>query len=149
MEIVPVDANVVPALNPRRWHALPVVLTGSFLSFLDFCIVNIALPAIRHDLTASPAQLQLIVAAYGIGFGVSLITGGRIGDMYGRKRVFLIGVGAFTIASALCGLALTPGMLVASRTLQGLTAALMTPQVLAIIWVEFSREEQTFAIGIY
>ncbi len=141
--------NVAPALNPRRWHALPVVLTGSFLSFLDFFIVNIALPAIRHDLTASPAQLQLIVAAYGIGFGVSLITGGRIGDMYGRKRVFLIGVGAFTIASALCGLALTPGMLVASRTLQGLTAALMTPQVLAIIRVEFSREEQPFAIGLY
>src|SRR4029077_6955000 len=132
-----------------RWHALPVVLTGSFLSFLDFFIVNIALPAIRSDLTASPAQLQLIVAAYGIGFGVSLITGGRIGDMYGRKRVFLIGVGAFTIASALCGLALTPGMLVASRTLQGVTAALMTPQVLAIIRVEFTREEQPFAIGLY
>jgi MFS family permease len=149
MGVLAVDDNVAPALNPRRWHALPVVLTGSFLSFLDFFIVNIALPAIRRDLAASPAQLQLIVAAYGIGFGVSLITGGRIGDMYGRKRVFLIGVGAFTIASALCGLALTPGMLIASRTLQGVTAALMTPQVLAIIRVEFTREEQPFAIGLY
>src|SRR5712664_3434192 len=128
MEVLTVDDNVVPALNPRRWHALPVVLTGSFLSFLDFFIVNIALPVIRRDLTASPAQLQLIVAAYGIGFGVSLITGGRVGDMFGRKRVFLIGVGAFTIASALCGLALTPEMLIASRALQGVTAALMTPR---------------------
>jgi MFS family permease len=149
MEVLTVDDNVVPALNPRRWHALPVVLTGSFLSFLDFFIVNIALPVIRRDLTASPAQLQLIVAAYGIGFGVSLITGGRVGDMFGRKRVFLIGVGAFTIASALCGLALTPEMLIASRALQGVTAALMTPQVLAIIRVEFTREEQPFAIGLY
>src|SRR5260370_1728328 len=69
--------------------------------------------------------------------------------MYGRKRVFLIGVGAFTIASAFCGLALTPGMLVASRTLQGLTAAVMTPECLVIIGVEFSREEQPFAIGLY
>src|ERR1700753_2308089 len=92
-------------LDPRRWWALPVLLTGSFLSFLDFFIVNIALPAMHDDLQASPAELQLVVAGYGIGFAVSLITGGRLGDIYGRKRVFVWGLSSFTLASVLWGLA--------------------------------------------
>jgi MFS family permease len=89
-------------LDPRRWRALPLLLTGSFLSFLDVFIVNIALPAMRNDLSASSAQLQLVVAGYGVGFAVSLITGGRLGDIYGRKRVFLWGLSSFTLASVLC-----------------------------------------------
>jgi MFS family permease len=83
------DVNsAVVEFDPSRWRALPVLLTGSFPSFLDFFIVNIALPSIRVDLRASAADLQLIVAAYGVAFGMSLITGGRLGDRYGRKRVF-------------------------------------------------------------
>lgn len=136
-------------LDPRRWHALPVLLIGSFLAFLDFFIVNIALPAMRADLGASSAQLQLIVAAYGIGFGVTLITGGRLGDIYGRKRVFLIGLGGFTIASTLCGLAPTPETLIAARVVQAVCAATVTPQVLAIIRVEFTAAERPVAIGAY
>jgi len=78
-------------LDPRRWRALPVILIGSFLAFLDFFIVNIALPAMRADLSASPAQLQFIVAAYGIAFGVSLITGGRLGDKLAESGSFWLG----------------------------------------------------------
>ena len=136
-------------LDPRRWRALPIILIGSFLAFLDFFIVNIALPAMRADLRASPAQLQFIVAAYGIAFGVSLITGGRLGDIFGRKRVFLIGISGFTITSALCGLSPTPETLIASRVAQAICAATVTPQVLAIIRVEFATSERPIAIGLY
>jgi EmrB/QacA subfamily drug resistance transporter len=128
---------------------LPILLIGSFLAFLDFFIVNIALPAMRVDLDASPAQLQFVVAAYGIGFGVSLITGGRLGDIYGRKRMFLCGVAGFTLASALCGLAPSPDVLIAARVLQAVAAAVLVPQVLAIIRTEFAPQEHAFAIGLY
>jgi len=136
-------------LDPRRWHALPIILIGSFLAFLDFFIVNIALPAMRADLGASPAQLQFIVAAYGISFGISLITGGRLGDIYVRKRVFLIGISGFTITSALCGLSPTAETLITCRVAQAICAAIVTPQVLAIIRVEFAASERPIAIGLY
>jgi EmrB/QacA subfamily drug resistance transporter len=136
-------------LDPWRWRALPVILIGSFLSFLDFFIVNIALPSMRADLGATPAQLQLIVAAYGIGFGVFLITGGRLGDIFGRKRVLLLGITGFTLASTLCGLAPTPAALIAFRFVQAICAATVTPQVLSIIRVEFTAAERPIAIGFY
>src|SRR5271156_1453775 len=136
-------------LDPRRWRALPVLLIGSFLAFLDFFIVNIALPAMQTDLGARPAQLQLVVAAYGMGFGVFLITGGRLGDIFGRKRVFLLGIAGFTLASTLCGLAATPEILIASRVLQAITAATLVPQVLSIIRVQFAAHERPIAVGLY
>jgi MFS family permease len=136
-------------LDPRRWRALPVLLTGSFLSFLDFFIVNIALPAMHDDLGASSAQLQLVVAGYGVGFAVSLITGGRLGDILGRKRVFLWGLSSFTLASVLCGLAVNADMLVLMRVPQAMAAAMLTPQVLAIIRVEFAAHERPVAVGLY
>jgi EmrB/QacA subfamily drug resistance transporter len=142
----PTDTAV---LDPRRWWALPVILVGSFLSFLDFFIVNIALPAMRDDLGARPAELQFVVAGYGIGFSVFLITGGRLGDIFGRKRVFLLALTGFTLASALCGLAATPRILIASRVLQAITAATLVPQVLAIIRVEFPAPERPLTIGLY
>jgi MFS family permease len=148
-EALPADFNETTGLDPRRWRALPIILIGSFLAFLDFFIVNIALPAMQADLRASPAQLQFIVAAYGIAFGVSLITGGRLGDIFGRKRVFLMGLCGFTIASALCGLSPTPQALIASRVAQAICAATVTPQVLAIIRVEFAASERPIAIGMY
>jgi EmrB/QacA subfamily drug resistance transporter len=136
-------------LDSRRWRALPVLLIGSFLAFLDTFIVNIALPSIQADLKASPAELQFIVAAYGIGFGVFLITGGRLGDIFGRKRVFLLGITGFTLASLLCGLAPTPTALIVFRAVQAICAATVTPQVLAIIRVEFADTERPVAIGLY
>jgi len=136
-------------LDPQRWRALPVLLIGSFLSFLDVFIVNIALPAMRDDLSASSAQLQLVVAGYGVGFAVSLITGGRLGDIYGRKRVFLWGLSSFTLASVLCGLAVNAEMLVIMRVPQAVAAAMLTPQVLAIIRVEFAAHERAVAVGLY
>jgi MFS family permease len=148
-DVLPTVSDEMDGLDPRRWRVLPVILIGSFLAFLDFFIVNIALPAMQTDLGANPAQLQFVVAAYGIGFGVSLITGGRLGDIFGRKRVFLLGIAGFTLASTLCGLAATPGMLIASRVVQAICAATVTPQVLSIIRVEFTAVERPIAIGFY
>ncbi len=135
-------------LDPRRWIALAVILGALFLAVLDFLIVNIALPAIQTDLNASSAQLQLVVAGYGLAYAVSLITGGRLGDIYGRRRVFLCGVAAFTFASLLCGLAPTAPFLIAARVLQGGTAALMVPQIFSIIQVSFPPHERARAFAI-
>ncbi len=139
------DASAV--LDPKRWAALAVLLTGSFLTAFDFFVVNVALPAMHTELGARPQDLEMVVAGYGLAFAVLLITGGRLGDLYGRKRLFMIGMAGFTVSSALCGLAASPAMLIASRVLQGLTAALMSPQVLAIIRVTFGEHERGRAIG--
>ena len=137
------------APDPNRWPALIVLLTGAFLPAFDFFVVNVALPAMHVELGARPEDLELVVAAYGLAFGILLITGGRLGDLYGRKRLFMGGMVGFTLASALCGLANSPQMLIASRVLQGLTAALMNPQVLAIIRVTFPEGERARAIGYF
>ena len=137
------------APDPNRWPALIVLLTGAFLPAFDFFVVNVALPAMHVDLGARPEDLELVVAGYGLAFAILLITGGRLGDLYGRKRLFMGGMVGFTIASALCGLATSPRVLIASRVLQGLTAALMNPQVLAIIRVTFPEGERARAIGYF
>ncbi len=143
------EALDASALDPQRWTALVVLLTGSFLTAFDFFVVNVALPAMRAGLGARPQDLEMVVAGYGLAFAVLLITGGRLGDLYGRKRLFMIGMAGFTTASALCGLAASPAMLIAARMLQGLTAALMSPQVLAIIRVTFGEDERARAIGYF
>lgn len=101
------------------------------------------------ELGADSAELELVVAGYGLAFAILLVTGGRLGDLFGRKRLFIWGMAGFTVASALCGLAISPSMLVASRLLQGLTAALMSPQVLALIRVTFPENERARAIGYF
>lgn len=140
------DSTVI---DPRRWHALPIILTAPFLSVLDFFIVNISVPAIQSGLGATFAQVQLVIAGYGLTYAVFLITGGRLGDIYGRKRMFMLGMGGFTLASALCGFAHSPNMLVVSRLFQGVMAAVMVPQVLAIIQVSFPSHERSRAFGIF
>ncbi|WP_027346301.1 MFS transporter [Hamadaea tsunoensis] len=112
---------------------LPVLLTATFMTALDFFIVNVALPAVHTDLRAGPAALQWVVAGFGLALAAGLITGGRLGDLYGRRRIFGVGVAVFTVASVLCGIAPTAGFLVGSRVLQGLGAALMMPQTLALL----------------
>jgi EmrB/QacA subfamily drug resistance transporter len=135
--------------DPRRWLALPVLLTGAFLPILDFNVVNLALPAIRQDLDATSSEVQFVISAYAATYAVFLITGGRLGDLFGRRRLFLLGVAGFTIASVLCGIAWSPAFLVAARILQGLTATAMAPQVLASIRVLFPAAEQGTALGFY
>ncbi|WP_443056608.1 MFS transporter [Streptomyces sp. MUM 178J] len=137
------------AADRRRWIALAVVMTAAFMDLVDVTIVNIAIPSIERDLGASFGAIQWITAGYALAFAAGLITGGRLGDIYGRKRLFLLGITGFTIASALCGFAANPEMLVASRLLQGATAAMMVPQVLAIIHVTFPAHERGKVFGMF
>jgi EmrB/QacA subfamily drug resistance transporter len=129
-------------LNPRRWLMLPVVLTAAFMAIVDVFIANVAAPSIQKHLGASTAQVQWLFAAYVLAYALGLITGGRLGDIYGRRRCLRLGLAGFTAASALCGVAPTPSLLLAARVLQGLGAALMFPQMLSVIQVEFAPEER-------
>jgi MFS family permease len=122
---------------------------GVFLSPLSFFIVNIALPTICLDLAATPGDVQLVVSGYLSAYAVFLITGGRLGDLYGRKPVFLAGVAVFGFSSALCGLASSPATLVAGRILQGGASAIMVPQALGSIHDLFPIDERPFALGVY
>jgi MFS family permease len=113
-----------------RWVALMVLLAGGFLPPVDFFIVNVTLPSIHTGLGASPAELQLVIGVYAAGYAVFMITGGRLGDLYGRRRMFLLGMAGFTITNMLCGLATTPLLLLLGRAFQGVSAAVLVPQVL-------------------
>ncbi|TCO62588.1 MFS transporter [Actinocrispum wychmicini] len=128
---------------------LATVLIGSGLSALDFFIVNVALPTIQRTLNASDSTLELVVAGYGISYCLFLVLGGRLGDMFGRRRLFLVGMAAFTVTSLACGLAPTAGVLVAARMAQGAAAALMLPQVLSTIQAATSGEARSKALGLY
>jgi EmrB/QacA subfamily drug resistance transporter len=138
-----------PDPYPRRWLALAVLLLAMAMDLIDTTIVNIALPAIRDDLGAGPAELEWIVAGYTLAFALGLITGGRLGDVYGRRLVFLLGVVGFTLVSVLCGVAWSPETLIAARLAQGAFAALMVPQVLSTINVGFPPSERAKAYGLY
>lgn len=135
--------------HSSRWLAFGILLVGAFLPPLDFFIVNVALPSIRGSLGASSAQLQLVISGYAAAYAVFLITGGRLGDLYGRKRVFLAGLAGFGISSLLCGLSTSPAMLIIGRVLQGLSAAVMAPQGLASIHALFPEHERGRAMGLY
>lgn len=129
------------AISPAgRWIAFTLLLAGGFMPPVDFFIVNVSLPSIQTTLGASPAELQLVVSGYAAAYAVLLITGGRLGDLYGRRRLFLLGMAGFTIANLLCGLAPSPAALVASRTLQGVAAAILVPQVLGPVRTLFPTE---------
>ncbi|WP_194814919.1 MFS transporter [Nocardia sp. XZ_19_385] len=136
-------------LDPRRWAALIVVLIAAFMDAVDVTVVHIALPDIQADTGASLSQVQWITGGYALTFALGLITGGRLGDFFGRKRVFLTGVAGFTIASLICGIAASPDLLLAGRLAQGAMAALMVPQVLSIIHVTFPESERGKVFGIY
>jgi EmrB/QacA subfamily drug resistance transporter len=126
-----------------------VLLLGVFMAILDFFIVNVALPSAQKDLHASTAAIQWVVAAYGIALAVGLVTGGRMGDLFGRKRAFILGMLLFTLASAACGLAPDPSVLIAARAVQGLSAAVFMPQILGIIGAAFSGPAQIRAFTGY
>ncbi|WP_236795495.1 MFS transporter [Amycolatopsis sp. GM8] len=125
------------------------LLAGTLLPPLDFFIVNLAIPSIQDDLGGGDSLGQQIVASYAATYAVALTLGGRLGDLYGRRRAFLVGLIGFALASLLCGSAGEPWLLVAGRILQGLTAALMAPQSLALIRASLDGREQTIALGFH
>jgi MFS family permease len=135
--------------DSRRWLAFAVLLVGAFLPPLDFFIVNVALPSIQGSLDTSTAELQLVISGYAAAYAVFLITGGRLGDLFGRRRIFLIGISGFGLASVVCGLATSPAMLIGGRVLQGLSAAAMAPQGLASVHALFPVHERSRALGLY
>lgn len=142
-----VAAEVLPALH--SWAGLFVMLAGTLLSPLDFFIVNTGLPSIRADLGADAASVQLVLSGYAGAYAVLLITGGRLGDLYGRRRIFLIGMVGFALASLGCGLAPSPRALVLGRIVQGGFAAILMPQSLATIRATFPADQRAKALGLY
>jgi EmrB/QacA subfamily drug resistance transporter len=140
----------LPELDPNRWKALAVVCAAFFMTVLDVSIVNVALPSIGKSLHFSEQNLQWVITAYAITFGGFLLLGGRAADLLGRRRVFMVGVVVFTSASFLCGLAWSEGVLIASRAVQGLGAAIISPAALSIITTTFDEgAERNKALGIW
>jgi EmrB/QacA subfamily drug resistance transporter len=137
------------AAYPSRWPALFILLLASFMNLIDVTIVNVALPSMQANLGANSSQIEWVVAAYVLSFALFLLPFGRLGDIVGRKRMFLIGVTAFTIGSALCGLAPSIEMLIGARVLQGIAGAMMTPQVLSIVQVIFPAKERGLAFSFF
>lgn len=149
VQIAPSSTQTMHQPDPRRWLILVVVLCAGFVDVLDNFIINVALPSIERELHASFAELQLVVAGYTLAYAVLLVTGGRLGDLYGRKRVFLLGMAGFTLFSACCGLAATALLLIIFRIAQGAAAALMYPQVMSFIQVSFDQRERPRAFGYF
>ncbi|WP_328788095.1 MFS transporter [Streptomyces sp. NBC_00273] len=136
------------AATARPWLVLAIVLTAAFMQLVDVSIVTVAVASIQDGLDAGYAQVQWVLAGYTLAFAVLLVTGSELGDRFGRKRVFILGTAAFTLASLLCGAAGNAETLIAARLLQGLAAALMYPQVYAVIQVTFPPRRRGTAFGI-
>jgi EmrB/QacA subfamily drug resistance transporter len=134
----------------QRWSALALIVTAQFMVILDVTIVNVALPSIKVDLGFSQETLQWVISAYTIIFGGTLLLGGRLADLLGRRRLFLVGLALFTLGSLLCGLAWSESALIAFRAAQGLGAALLVPAALALLMTTFTEaRERNLALGIY
>ncbi|MFG3116511.1 MFS transporter [Streptomyces sp. NPDC048197] len=142
----PRQASATAALTPL---GLLTVLLGAALPMIDFFIVNVALPTIDHDLHAGPAMLEMVVAGYGVAYATLLVLGGRLGDMIGRRRLFLWGLATFGLTSLACGLAPDAATLVAARVAQGASAALLLPQVLATIQATTTGKRRAKAVSLY
>jgi EmrB/QacA subfamily drug resistance transporter len=134
--------------SPSRWTLVATIL-GSSMTFIDATVVNVALPALQADLHATITDVQWVVEAYALFLGALILVGGSMGDQFGRKRVFLLGLIAFTAASILCGIATSPAALIVGRALQGIGAAFLVPGSLAIISATFTDTERGKAIGTW
>jgi MFS family permease len=139
----------VPMDTTRRWWVLAIVVAAQFMFGVDAFIVNVAIPTIAAELHASPAQVESVIAIYLIAYATLVVTGGRLGDIYGTKVIFIAGVLGFTATSLWCGLAQSGPELIAARLAQGATAALMVPQVLVTLHLLFTDESRGRAFGIY
>ena len=133
----------------RRWLMLTVLLAGQFMALLDVTVVNVAMPTMRVELGASGSELQLIVAGYTVSYATLLITGARLGDLFGTRRTFLTGLIVFTVSSLLCGLAPDATALIVARFVQGAGAALMVPQIVSMIQIRFTGDARATALSAY
>lgn len=145
----PTASSDTPAVDRRTWLATAVMLVAVFMELMDVTMANVAVPAIRTDLGASSGQVQWVVAGYSVAFAAALLTGGRMGDIWGRKKLFSIGLLGFILTSVMSGIAPNPDTLVIGRVLQGVAAAAMLPQVLASISVWFPAEKREAAFGLF
>jgi MFS family permease len=135
-------------IDARRWVALAVILSGIFVTVMDSSIANVAIPSIRSTLHASFGEAELTVASYALAFSAGMITGGRLGDIFGQRRVFMAAFAAFTLTSLLCGAAPNIEVLIVGRLLQGASAAMLSPQVFALVRMSFADGgERTTAFG--
>src|SRR6266571_3482918 len=133
----------------RKWWTLAAVSFGLFMIMLDNTVVNVALPTMEKDLHVTLASLEWVVIAYALTFAALLITGGKLADLYGRRRIFVVGLAVFTLSSLVCGLAPSAGFLIGARAVQGVGAALMNPATLSIITATFPPRQRGTAIGIW
>src|SRR3990170_4443642 len=133
----------------RKWWTLGAVTFGLFMIMLDNTIVNVALPSMQRDLGVGISELEWVVNGYALTFGVLLLTGGKLADLFGRRRVFVVGLAIFTASSLLCCLAESADLLIAARVVQGVGAALMNPATLSIITATFPPRQRGMAIGIW
>ncbi|MFB8175577.1 MFS transporter [Streptomyces sp. NPDC055966] len=131
------------------WGALLVVLAGLFIANVDFFIVNVAIPSLQRDMHATSAEIQLVAATFNIGLSAMLITGGRLGDLFGRRKVFSIGLALFTLSSLACGIAPNMAELIVARAVQGAAAALVIPQVLGILTTAYTGKARVAAFNAY
>src|SRR3979409_749291 len=138
-----------PVESRRRWWVLAIVVAAQFMVGVDAFVVNVAIPTIAVELHASSAQIEAVIAVYLIAYATLVVTGGRLGDIYGTRNVFISGVLGFTVTSLWCGLAQSGPELIVARLAQGATAALMVPQVLATIHLLFADSSRGRAFGIY
>jgi EmrB/QacA subfamily drug resistance transporter len=139
----------MPHEDPKRWKALAVLGVAYLMVVLDVSIVNVALPSIQTELNFAPEDLQWVVSGYALTFGGFLLLGGRVGDLLGRRWLFMVGLGAFALFSLACGLATSSGMLIAFRALQGMAGAILSPSVFSIVSVTFREgSERNKALGI-
>src|SRR4051812_11345718 len=143
----PVRSDVTPPDRP--WRALTVTLLVGFMTLLDVTIVNVAVPSIQSGLGASAQTVQWVVSGDALTFGLTLVAGGRLGDVLGRRRMFLVGLVGFTVTSALCGAAWSGMAIVVARLLQGVSAGLLTPQNTGLIQELFQGRDRARAFGIF
>ncbi|GAA4519286.1 MFS transporter [Actinoallomurus oryzae] len=139
----------MPGADPNRWRAFAVCLMAGFMTLLDVSVVNVALPSVQAGLRTSSAQLSWVVAGYTLTFGLALVPSGRLGDGFGRRRVFLLGVASFTVVSVVCGLSASGTGLVCARLAQGVAGGLLTPQVVGLMQQLFEGRERGTAAGLY
>ncbi|MFD7440348.1 MFS transporter [Streptomyces sp. NPDC059909] len=149
MTTTSLTAEPSATLHPRRWAAAAVMMVAALMDLLDVTIVNVAIPSMGRDLGASASALQWTVSAYLLGFAAALIVSGHLGDRYGRRMLFLAGTAGFGVASLACGIAQSPGQLIAARAVQGVMAAVLMPQVLGSFRTLFHGKERGAAFGMY
>ncbi|MFE3170276.1 DHA2 family efflux MFS transporter permease subunit [Amycolatopsis sp. NPDC059090] len=142
-------ASATPEPDPQRWRALWVCLIAGFMTLLDVSIVNVALPSMEHGIGATPADVSWVVSGYALTFGLALVPSGRLGDDYGRRRMFLLGLALFVATSVLCGAAPNATWLVVARLGQGVAGGLLNPQIIGLMQQLFSGRERGKAFGAF